>query len=177
VARALSAPLDLLLVRKIGVPGRPELAAGAVVDGDAHEVVFNDDLIAQIGLRRSDFDATITEKLAEIESRRAGYLAGRTPLGVEGRSAVVVDDGIATGATVRAALAGLRRRNPAEIVLAVPVAPPDTIEMLSAMVDHMICLETPPNFWAVGAHYQRFDQVSDATVAAQMAEAQKDENA
>ncbi|ALG91278.1 MULTISPECIES: phosphoribosyltransferase [Actibacterium] len=164
VARRLSAPLDLLLVRKIGMPGQPELAAGAVVDGPAHEVVFNDGLLRSMGLTETDFADSIAAKLEEIENRRKMYLGGRTPVTVEGRTAIVVDDGIATGATVRAALKALRKRGPAAIWLAVPVAPGDSLAEMAALVDKVICLEVPRPFYAVGAHYRVFDQVSDAAV-------------
>ncbi len=168
VARRLGAPLDLLLVRKLGVPGQPELAAGAVVDGAAHEVVFNADVLRMTGLAEGDFDHAIRDKLKEIEARRQSYLQGRAPVDVEGRTAIVVDDGIATGATVRAALKALRRRAPQAIWLAVPVAPREAIAEMEPLVDRLICLEVPPMFYAVGAHYARFDQVDDAEVVAGM---------
>jgi putative phosphoribosyl transferase len=166
VARRLGAPLDLLMVRKLGMPGQPELAAGAVVDGPAHEVVFNEGLLTSFGLTEADFDGAITEQLAEIERRRRVYLGDHAPVDVAGRTAIVIDDGIATGATVKAALKALRKRDPAAIWLAVPVAPADTVPEFESLVDRLICLETPIPFWAVGAHYARFDQVSDERVAA-----------
>ncbi len=168
VARRLNAPLDLLMVRKLGVPGQPELAAGAVVDGAAHQVVFNRDVLRMLGQSEADFDDAIREKLDEIETRRKTYLQGRAPVDVEGRTAIVVDDGIATGATVRAALTALRQRSPRAIWLAVPVAPRAAIAEIRPLVDRLICLEVPHLFQAVGAHYARFDQVSDAEVAAAM---------
>lgn len=174
IARALGAPLDLLMVRKIGMPGHSELAAGAVVDGDAPQTVFNETLLKQTGLSESDFDQVVRDKLAEIDARRARYLSGRAPIPVEGRSAIVVDDGIATGATMRAAIRGLRRRIPLEIILAVPVAPDDSIADFRELVDRTICLECPRPFYAVGAHYRRFDQVSDDQVVAMMAEANQE---
>lgn len=165
VARRLSAPLDLILVRKIGVPGHEELAAGAVVDGDSPEVVFNDGVLRSIGRRRDDFREAIAVKLAEIGARRVAWLSGRAPVPLAGRSAVVVDDGIATGATVRAALKAVRRRSPAEVILAVPVAPRDTLQELAPLADRIVCLERPEPFIAVGGHYRQFAQVSDAEVA------------
>lgn len=168
VARRLGAPVDLLLVRKIGVPGHEELAAGAVVDGDVHQVVFNADILSSLRLNESDFDDAVKRKLAEIEERRERYLGTRPPVSLAGRTAVVVDDGIATGATVKAALRGLRSRKPAAIVLAVPVAPPDTVAVLEPLVDRLVCLETPDHFYAVGAHYQEFRQVGDDEVADMM---------
>lgn len=175
VAQRLGAPLDLLLVRKLGVPGQPELAAGAVVEGPPHEVAFNADVLRMTGLAEGDFDAAIADKLKEIETRRNTYLQGRAPVDVAGRTAIVVDDGIATGATVRAALKALRRRAPRAIWLAVPVAPREAIAEMEPLVDRLICLEVPPMFYAVGAHYAGFDQVDDAEVAAAMrAEAKQD---
>jgi putative phosphoribosyl transferase len=164
IARALGAPLDLLMVRKLGMPGNPELAAGAVVDGAGHDVVFNIQLLRSMGLREEDFAAAISQKLSEIEDRRRLYLEGRTPMPVAGKSVIVVDDGIATGATVKAALKALRSRGTELIILAVPVAPQDTLDDLAGLADKIVCLEIPPLFYAVGAHYRVFDQVEDAAV-------------
>ena len=171
VADRLNAPLDLILVRKLGAPGNPELAAGAVVDGPAHAVVFNSRVLRMVGRSEADFDAAIAAKLEEIAARRDKWLAGRAPVPVAGRSVIVVDDGIATGATVRAALKGLAGKGAAEVILAVPVAPPETLAELEALCDRVICLEKPSAFYAVGAHYQDFGQVADDTVTALMAKA------
>lgn len=165
VARRLNAPLDLILVRKLGAPGNPELAAGAVVDGPAHQVVFNPEVLRMTGRTEADFDAAIAGKLKEIAERREKWLAGRAPVPVEGRSVIVIDDGIATGATVRAALKGLADKGAREVILAVPVAPPDTLAEMERLCDKVICLEAPHAFYAVGAHYQEFGQVADDTVA------------
>lgn len=165
VARALGAPLDLLLVRKIGMPGQSELAAGALVEGEPPQAVYNEELLRMTGLSEADFARQVAEKEEEIAERRRLWLEGRAPVSLDGRTAVVVDDGIATGATVRAALAGLRARAPAEIWLAVPVAPPDTLSALRSLADRVICLETPEPFRAVGLHYRHFPQVSNAEVA------------
>jgi predicted phosphoribosyltransferase len=169
VARRLNAPLDLLLVRKIGAPGHEELAVGAVVDGPVHEAVFNATVLRMLGMDEADFAPVIDRKLAEIETRRAAYLGGAVPVPVEGRTAIVVDDGIATGATVKAALRGLQRRNPASVVLAVPVAPPDSLAELRPLVDRVVCLDAPADFYAVGAHYRDFPQVEDEEVVALLA--------
>jgi predicted phosphoribosyltransferase len=174
VARRLKAPLDLLLVRKIGVPGHEELAVGAVVDGPVHEAVFNKPVLAMLGMTEADFAPAIDRKLAEIEARRATYLGGAAPVPVEGRTAIVVDDGIATGATVKAALLGLKRRSPASVILAVPVAPADTLAELEPLVDRIVCLDAPRDFYAVGAHYREFPQVEDAEVIALLAAAGAD---
>lgn len=164
VAAALGAPLDLLLVRKLGMPGHEELAAGAVVDGAEPQVVFNEAILRSAGLTEKDFDTLKARKLAEIDERRRLYLGGRAPVPLAGRSVVVVDDGIATGATMRAALRGLAQARATRIVLAVPVAPPDVIASLAPLVDSVICLAMPEPFWAVGAHYRIFDQVADQEV-------------
>lgn len=175
VARALNAPLDLLLVRKIGVPTQPELAAGAIVDGPPEHIVYNDDILAAVGLRREDLSDLVADKRAQNASRRAMYLSGRGPVSVAGRSAVVVDDGIATGATMRAAIMAIRERHPAEIILAVPVAATDSLREMRSLVDRVICLEAPEHFRAVGLHYHQFDQVDDQTVTRIMAEAMKEQ--
>lgn len=169
IASALGAPLDLVLVRKIGVPSDPELAAGAVVNGDSPETVVNADIARHFGLTDQVIADLTKVQLEEIRRRRALYLAGRTPLPVKGRTAIIVDDGIATGATMRAALRALRRKIPARLVLAVPVAARDALESLSPEADETICLLTPDHFQAVGAHYDSFPQVSDEEVARVMA--------
>jgi putative phosphoribosyl transferase len=164
VARALSAPLDLLLVRKIGHPLQPELALGAVVDGDHPEFVLNEDVAAVTADRSHYLETAKARALAEIERRRSVYLGGRRQADVNGCSAIVVDDGIATGATVRAGLKALRHKHPKRIVLAVPVAPKDTIEDLRREVDDIVCLDTPHPFYAIGLFYEDFLPVEDATV-------------
>ncbi|SMX45259.1 phosphoribosyltransferase [Actibacterium lipolyticum] len=164
VAKRLNAPLDLLMVRKIGVPHQPEVAAGAVVDGDAHQIVFNDHVLKYAGLTREDFADAIDEKLAQIAERRGKYLGDRKSVPLSGTTAIVVDDGIATGATVKAALKALRGAKPDAIWLAVPVGPLDVLEEMRGLVDNLICLEVPQPFIAVGAHYRRFDQFSDDAV-------------
>lgn len=174
VARRLGAPLDLLMVRKIGMPGAPELAAGAVVEGGAP--AFNEEMLRALRLSEADFEGELAEKRAEIEARQTRLRAGAEPVPVAGRDAIVVDDGIATGATVRAALIALRARDPARILLAVPVAPSEALAELGALADEVICLHTPDPFRAVSLHYRHFDQTDDATVAALIAEARKGES-
>jgi len=173
VARALGAPLDLVMVRKIGVPFQPELAAAAVVNGAHPEIVVNEEIAAHAGLSRNELDRLADVQLQEIKRRRGIYLKDRAQVPVEGRMAIVVDDGIATGATVRAALKAVRRQRPAKLVLAVPVAPADVLEALSGDVDEIICLETPEFFYAIGAHYIDFGQVSDEEVVRLLAEADR----
>jgi len=168
VAKALKAPIDLLLVRKIGVPWQPELAAAAIVDGEQPDLVLNDEVMAAVGLKREDIDKLVPDKLTEIERRRRLYLWGREPQKAEGRSVIVVDDGIATGTTVRAALTALRRRHPKRLILAVPVAPEETIAELTNDVDDLVCLEQPRPFYAIGEFYRDFHQVTDDEVIALM---------
>jgi putative phosphoribosyl transferase len=164
VAESLAAPLDLILVRKIGVPRQPELAMGAVVDGGDPIIVRNDEVIELAGVTKSQFDAVCRRELAEIERRRQRYVGDRPPVDVAGRSAIVIDDGIATGATMRAALQATRMRRPGRLVLAVPVAPPDTLAELRREVDDVVCLEAPEDLDAIGVFYDSFRQVSDQTV-------------
>jgi putative phosphoribosyl transferase len=164
VAAALDAPLDLLLVRKIGVPAQPELAMGAVVDGGAPIVVRNEDVIALAGVDEAEFEAVRNQELAEIERRRKLYVGNRVPAAVEGRTAIVIDDGVATGATTRAALQAIRIRMPARLVLAVPVAPTDTLAVLREEADEVVCLESHASFGAIGFYYVDFRQLSDQEV-------------
>jgi putative phosphoribosyl transferase len=163
VAAALKAPLDLVLVRKIGVPLQPELAMGAVVDGGQPIIVRNEDVIRLAGIDEAEFKAACDNELAEIERRRQRYLGGRERENVAGRTAIVIDDGIATGATTRAALRATRMRNPKQLILAVPVAP---TESLAAMreADEVICLEDHEFFGAIGFYFQDFRQISDEEV-------------
>lgn len=171
VAMALNAPLDLVLVRKIGVPDQPELAVAAVVDGDEPEMVVNQDIQIMAHVSTEYLNAARDRQLAEIDRRRKIYLAGRARVPVEGCTAIVVDDGIATGATVRASLKAVRRRHPAKLVLAVPVAPERTVEELRADVDEIICLQSPEPFHAIGPWYRDFHQVGDDEVVAMLKEA------
>ncbi len=164
VAQALQAPLDLLLVRKIGAPWQHELALAAVVEGDPPDIVIDEDVQRGMGAHGDYIEAQAQVQLREIERQRRAYLSGRPAAPVEGSTVIVVDDGIATGTTMRAALKALRRRRPAALVLAVPVAPRDTLEQLRAEVDQVVCLATPYPFFAVGEHYQRFPQVEDDEV-------------
>lgn len=164
IASALDAPLDLILVRKLGVPFEPELAMGAIVDGATPIVVRNDDVIRMAGINDADFKAVCDKELAEIERRRQLYLGTRKRIDVTGRTAIVVDDGIATGATTRAALQATRMRNPKKLVLAVPVAPTETVAALRRDADVVICLEDHEFFGAIGFYYRDFSQISDDEV-------------
>jgi putative phosphoribosyl transferase len=173
VAKALQAPLDLIFVRKIGAPGHAEFGIGAVVDGAHPQVVLNEDALGHVAVPPGYIEGETQQQLQEIERRRQHYLAGRRPVDVEGRVAIVVDDGIATGGTVRAALKGLSCARPARLILAVPVAPRDTIERLRTEADEVICLMTPEEFYAVGEHYDDFAQTSDREVTTLLDEAQR----
>jgi putative phosphoribosyl transferase len=164
IALSLDAPLDIVLVRKIGVPGEPELALGAVADGAAPQVLIDDRLVAALGVDPAYIAAETKAQLAEIERRRILYRGGRRPAPLAGRTVIVVDDGIATGSTTRAALRAARAAGAGRIVLAVPVAPQDTLDALRAEADEVVCLATPSPFFAVGAHYQVFTQLADADV-------------
>lgn len=164
VAQALHAPLDLVLVRKIGVPTQPELAMGAVVDGPAPVTIRNEDIIRLCGVTEDEFAAVRTKELGEIERRRRLYMANRPHPDVTDKTVIVVDDGIATGATTRAALQALRLRKAGRIVLAVPVAPTDTLHKLRGDADKIVCLEDHLNFGAIGVYYADFRQLFDADV-------------
>ena len=170
IARRLNAPLDLLLVRKIGVPWQPELAAGAVVDGEQPDLVLNDDIIRAAGLTEAEIAPLAREQLEEIERRRAQYMPDRTPVSARGRTAILVDDGIATGASMEAAIKAIRRRAPLRVVVAVPVASRSAAMMMRKLVDEVVCLGTPENFGGVGEFYRDFHQLSDSEVVDLLAE-------
>lgn len=171
VARMLGAPLDLLFVRKIGAPDYPEFAIGAVVDGDNPQVVMNEGLPSRLATPGGYLETKVPRLLAEIDRRRQLYRGGRKAVPVAGKVAVVVDDGIATGATMRAGLLGLARQNPARIVVAVPVAPQDALNAVQTLADEVVCLRIPDHFRAVGLHYRDFAQVGDAEVVAALRDA------
>lgn len=164
IATALDAPLDLVLVRKIGVPFQPELAMGAVVDGSKPVIVRNDAVIRMAQVEEAEFASIRDHELAEIERRRKLYLGNRPHPELKKQTVIVVDDGIATGATTRAALDAIRMREPGRLVLAVPVAPTETLRDLRGEADEVICLEDYENFGAIGLYYDDFRQVSDAEV-------------
>lgn len=164
VARRLNAPLDLLLVRKIGAPWQPELAVAAVVDGPAPEVVVDEPTAADLGADAAYIRREAERGLQEIARRRRLYMHDRPPLPLKGVTAIVVDDGIATGTTVRAALKAVRRRGAQAVVLAVPVAPHDTLMALRHLVDRLVCLAEPSPFRSVGLHYADFRQLTDDDV-------------
>ncbi len=169
IAARLDAPVDLILVRKIGAPMQPELAMGAVVDGIEPIVVRNEDVIRFAGVTASQFEAARRAELPEIERRRGRYVGTRERPQIEGSTAIVVDDGVATGATVKAALRATRKRRPKQLVLAIPVAPVELIDELRREVDVLVCLETPEPFLSVGSCFDDFRQVTDREVIAILA--------
>lgn len=164
VADALEAPLDVILIRKIGAPGQPELAVGAVTDGDQVETVINADLADASGATADYIERQKEAELRKIEQRRASYFRDTARPAIEARSVIVIDDGIATGATVRVAVKALRRRGARRVIVAIPVAPLETLESLREEVDEVVCLDTPRFFPAVGAFYRDFTQTTDEDV-------------
>jgi len=164
IAAALEAPLDLVLVRKIGVPFQPELAMGAVIDGQEPLVVRNEQVIRMAEINQSEFDAIRDRELEEIERRRKLYLGSRPHPELKGQTVIIVDDGIATGATIRVALRAIRMRKPRKLILAVPVAPTQSLDELRTEADEIVCLEDYEDFGAIGLYYSDFRQISDAEV-------------
>ena len=170
IARRLNAPLDLLIARKIGAPGHEEYGIGAVVDGCAPQLVLDEDAASALGADRAYLEREVARQLAEIERRRAAYRSGE-PVRLAGRHVVLVDDGIATGGTIRAALQALASAGARSITLAVPVAPASVLSGLRSMCDKIVCLASPDPFYAVGAHYRDFTQTSDDEVRGLLAAA------
>jgi predicted phosphoribosyltransferase len=170
IAAALGAPLDLILVRKIGVPDQPELAMGAVVDGPAPLTVRNGSIISFAGITAAEFDAARARELAEIRRRRAAYVGTRPHPELAGRTVILVDDGIATGATIQAALGAVKAQRPGKLILAVPVAPSGALTELRHEADEILCLEDHEPFGAIGYYYDDFSQVSDREVKDILAE-------
>ncbi len=166
VAKRLNAPMDLLLVRKIGAPHHPELAVGAVLDGGAPIIVRDPEIMRMTGTSEADFRAICEHELREIERRRKFYLGSRKPIDLQGRIAIIVDDGLATGNTMRVALEGARMRDPALLVMAVPVAPKSTVADLRAEADEIFCVAAPEQFGSVGNFYEDFEQTEDEEVIA-----------
>jgi predicted phosphoribosyltransferase len=162
VARTLGAPLDVFLVRKLGVPGYEELAMGAVATGAIR--VLNDEIVRGLGISEHEIDATVARELQELARRERLYRGDRPPPDVADRTVILVDDGLATGATMRAAIHALRQQHPARIVVAVPTASPDTCEALKAEANDVICAMTPEPFFAVGHWYEDFTQTTDDEV-------------
>ena len=162
IARRLKLPLDVLIVRKIGHPLQPELAIGAV--SETGTVELNQSIIAASGVSKAYIDEEVSAQKKEIVRRVELYRSGKGIAPLEGKTIILVDDGVATGATLKAAIATLRREKMSRLVLAIPVASPATAEEIERLADEFICIETPANFMAVGAHYQDFVQVTDDEV-------------
>lgn len=170
VAKVLKAPLDLLLVRKVAAPGNPELAVAAIVDGDPPDVVLNREMVEAYSLDDEELRLLIAAQRPELERRRATYRGGRAPLSVGGRTVIVVDDGAATGTTMKVAIRGLKRRSPRKIIVALPVAPAETASELAQEADLVLCLGEPARFRALSYYYASFPQLSDAEVLGTMDE-------
>lgn len=162
VARALGAPLDILVVRKLGVPGHPELAMGAIAGGDVR--VLNRDLLRQLRIEGAAIDRVVDEERRELARRERAYRGQRPPLDVRGRTVIVVDDGLATGATMHAAVAALERQHAARVVVAVPVASRDALDSLAAAADEVVSVLIPEPLYGVGAWYADFRQTTDDEV-------------
>ena len=162
LAHAFGAPLDVFLVRKLGVPGCEELAMGAVATGGVR--VLNDEIVRGLGISEHEIDAVVARELRELSRRDRLYRGDRPPSDVAGRTVILVDDGLATGATMRAAVQALRQQQPGRIVAAVPTASPDTCQVLKAEADDVVCAMTPEPFFAVGHWYEDFTQTTDDEV-------------
>lgn len=169
VARTLNAPLDVLVVRKIGAPRQPEFAIGAVSNGEEPVILFQPDAVALVGVTDAQAAALAQEQLALVRQREQRYRAGRPAEPVEGRTVIVVDDGIATGATFLAAVECLRARKPGRLVVAAPVASAEAARLLEAKADDVVILDIPPRFQAVGQFYSEFGEVTDEEVLAILA--------
>jgi predicted phosphoribosyltransferase len=171
VAQALGAPLDVLVVRKLGHPRQPELGLGAVAEGGFR--VINERLAARLGVSGPALDRVTLQQVRDLNRRVQSYRRGRPPVPIGGRTVIVVDDGLATGFTARAAIGALRARGAQRVVLAVPVAPPEAAAEMRRLVDEFVCLEQPTPFFAVGECYDHFEPVSDEEVASVLMEAAK----
>jgi putative phosphoribosyl transferase len=169
VARALGAALDVFVVRKLGVPGHEELAMGAIATGGVR--VINDSVTHVLGVPEHVIDRVAEEELRELERREAAYRGRRPPPELRGRDAILVDDGLATGATMRAAIQAVRVNEPARVIVAVPVAPWEACRELASVADEMVCLETPEPFQAVGLWYSDFTPPSDDDIRDMLARA------
>jgi putative phosphoribosyl transferase len=164
VAQALEAPLDVFVVRKLGVPGHEELAMGAIASGGIR--ILNRDVVSSLGIDAATIDRVAVTEKAELERRETAYRGGRPPADVTGKTVILVDDGLATGSTMRAAVAAIREQRPEKVVVAVPVAAPQTRDEFAREVDEIVCVATPDPFLAVGRFYDDFSQTTDGEVHA-----------
>lgn len=171
VARILHAPVDLLIVRKVGAPGNPELAVAAIVDGAPGEVVLNREIVEAYALDEDALRVLIAKERPELERQRAAYRGKKKPISIAEKTAIIVDDGAATGTTMKIAIRALKRRSPREIIVAVPVSPQETVAELAREADRVVCLSQPGQFRALGYHYLRFPQLSDSDVVSAMDQA------
>ncbi|GIW25531.1 phosphoribosyltransferase [Meiothermus sp.] len=171
VARRLRAPLDVWVVRKLGTPGHEELALGAIASGGGR--VLNQEIVDSLQISADTIRAVEQQQQAELRRREQLYRGNRPFPDLAGKTVLLVDDGLATGATMKAAIAAARQKNPRRLVVAVPVAPPDTVAEIQTLVDEVVCLETPPFFQAVGLWYEHFPQTSDEEVLALLEAANK----
>ena len=169
VAAALGVPLDVFLVRKLGAPGQPELAMGAIASGGAR--VLDRSLVARLGVSAAQVAEVEARELRELERRERAYRGDRPAPSVAGYAVILVDDGVATGASLKAAIAALREQKPAAIVVAVPVAPPSTLRALEALADQVVCVASPEPFYAVGNFYDDFGETGDEEVRELLARA------
>lgn len=171
IARALTAPLDVFIAHKLGAPFNPELAMGAITS--TGEIVLDELLIDDLRLSENEIAREIKHQRAEIARRLQAYRGDRPPLDLKNKIVVVVDDGIATGSTMLAALRAVRQMEPARVILAIPIGARDAVERLARECDQVVALETPEPFWAVGRYYARFEQTSDEQVIALLEQAEK----
>jgi putative phosphoribosyl transferase len=162
VAKALNAPLDVFVVRKLGLPGQEELAMGAIASGGAR--VLNWDLIRALGIPEEVVDQVTREEQRELERREREYRDGRAPINLRGKTVILVDDGLATGSSMQVAVLALKQKEPAHVIVAVPVAPADSCAELQLVADKVVCAVTPQPFWGVGQWYEDFSQTSDDEV-------------
>jgi putative phosphoribosyl transferase len=173
VAASLGAPLDVLPVRKLGTPGQEELAMGAIAEGGVE--VLNDEVVQGLGISRSTIDAAVRAQQRELDRRTLAYRAGRPAPSLAGKTVILVDDGLATGATMHAAVIAARKQQARPVIVAVPVAPPQTVEKFQKLADEVVCLIQPEPFYAVGCYYREFPQVQDAQVCDLLARASSSE--
>jgi predicted phosphoribosyltransferase len=164
IARALNAPLDVFLVRKLGTPGHQELAMGAIASGGIR--VLNDEVVQALGVRPDQIEAVARREQVELERRAASYRGGRSFPSLTNRTVILVDDGLATGTTMKAAVQAVKQQKPAQVIVTVPVGAPDTCQALGAIADRVICAHMPVSFSAVGQWYQDFTQTTDEEVVA-----------
>ncbi len=162
IAAALQAPLDVMVVRKLGYPGQEELAMGAIASGGG--IVYNEELLSQVNIPESTIEEVVRRERVELARREKLYRDDRPPIDVRGKTLILVDDGLATGSTMLAAVEAVRQQSPSRIIVAAPVAPPETIEMFHSVVDEIVCPATPSRFGGVGKWYRNFTQTSDEEV-------------